>query len=88
LDLPFLPHFKESAQLAFILAIERSVDPLITELQQSLNCQNLPVAVFDALSAAKASVSNINSATFKNNSHKHLRACHANHWETQLDSSE
>jgi len=89
LGLPFLPHFKESAKLSFILAIERSVDPLITELRQSLwtsNCQGVPVAVFDALSAAKASVFNINSATFKNNTCKHLRACCANHCETQLDS--
>ena len=79
LDLPFLPHFKESVKLSFILAIECSVDPLITELQQSLltsNCQGELVAVFDALSAAKASVSNINSTTFKNNTRKHLRACH------------
>ena len=75
LDLPFLPHFKESAKLSFILAIERSVDPLITELKQSLltpDCQDVPVAVFDALSTAKVSVSNINSATFKNNTCKHL----------------
>ena len=67
LDLPFLPHFKESAKLSFILAVEHSIDPLITELRQSLltpDCQDVPVAVFDALSAAKAAVSN---ATFKNN---------------------
>jgi len=57
------------------VAIEHSVDPLITELRQSLftsNCQDVPVAVFDVLSA---SVSNINSATFKNNTRKN---CHAN----------
>jgi len=35
LDLPFLPHFKKSAKLSFILAIERSTDPLIIELWQS-----------------------------------------------------
>ena len=73
LDLPFLPYFKESAKLSFILAIERSVDPLITELRQSLltpNYQDVSEVVFDALSAAKASVSNIKSATFKNTARK------------------
>ena len=83
LDLPFLPQFKESAKLSFILAVECSVDPLITELRQSLltpDCQDAPVAIFDALSAAKASVSNINSAaTFKINTRKHLYAYRANH---------
>ena len=61
LDLPFLPHFKESAKLSFILAIECSVDPLITELWQSLltpNYQDVSEVVFDALSPTKASVSN------------------------------
>ena len=55
LDLSFLPHFKEfkSTKLSFILANKRS-DPLITELWQSLLTQDVPVAVFDALSAAKA----------------------------------
>ena len=32
LDLPFLPHLKQSAKLSYILAIERSVDPLIIQL--------------------------------------------------------
>ena len=46
---------------------------MITELRQSLltpNCQDVSEIVFDALSAAKASVSNINSATYKNNARK------------------
>jgi len=53
LDLPFLP----PAKLSLILAVESSVDPLITELRQCLltpDCQDVPVDVFDALSAAKA----------------------------------
>ena len=36
LDLPFLPHLKESAKLSYILAIEHSVDLMIVELRQSL----------------------------------------------------
>ena len=58
-----VPHFKESAKLSFIL------DPLIIELRQSfLTADHLGIleTVFDALSTAKASVSNIKSATFKN----------------------
>ena len=40
LDLCFLPHFKESAKLSLILAIDCFVDPLIIELQQSLLTPN------------------------------------------------
>ena len=89
LDLPFLPHFKESAKLSFILAIERSVNPLITELRQSFltpGHQGVSDTVFDALSTAKASVSDINSATFRNTSRKNLRTCYVNYWEAQLES--
>ena len=43
------------------------------------------LTVFDDLSAVKASVSDINSATFRN-SHKNLRTCHVNYWEAQLES--
>jgi len=32
LNLPFLPHLKQSAKLSYILAVERSIDPLIVEL--------------------------------------------------------
>ena len=55
LDLPFLPHFKESTKLSFILAIEHSDDPLIIELRQSfLTADHLAISdtVFDALSTA------------------------------------
>ena len=41
--------------------------------------------VFDALSAAKASVSNIKSATFKNTAHKNLHSHHVNYWESELE---
>ena len=88
LDLSFLPHFKESAKLSFILAIERFVDPLITELRQSLltpNYQDVSEVVFDALSAAKASASNIKSATFKNTARKYLCSCHINYRESELE---
>jgi len=35
-DFPFLPHFKESAKLSYVLAIEQSVNPMIVELGHSL----------------------------------------------------
>ena len=68
LDLPFLSHFKELAKLSYILAIERSVDPMIVELCHSLYLLNFRmrlVLFFDILSAAKSSVSNIHLSTFK-----------------------
>ena len=68
LNLPFLPHLKESAKLSYILAVERSVDPIIVQLRHSLLSnvfQDAPDVVFDAVSAAKSSVSNIHSSTFK-----------------------
>ena len=68
LDLLFLLHLKQSAKLSYILAIERSVDLIIVELHQSplsSDFQDAPVVLFDALSAAEASVSNIHSSTFK-----------------------
>ena len=46
------------------------IDPMIVELCHSiltLEGQGVSNVVFDALSAAKASVANIHSATFKNN---------------------
>ena len=88
LDLPFLPHFKELAKLSFIFAIECSVDPLIIELRQFLfipNCQDVSEIVFDTLSDAEASVSNIKSATFKNNALKNFHSCYANYWESELE---
>jgi len=88
LDLPFLPHFKESAKLYFILAIERSTDPLIIELRQSFfTTDHLGVSdvVFDALSTAKASIYNIKS-TFKNASRSNLRTCRVNFWESRLET--
>ena len=75
LDLPFLPHLKQSAKLSYILAIERSVDPLIIELRHSIlaNRSDISSTVLDCLSAAKASVANIHSATFKNHARYNLR---------------
>ena len=64
LNLPFLPHLKQSAKLSYILAVERSVDPLIVELRHSVLATTLLLS--STLSAAKASVTNIHSATFKN----------------------
>jgi len=77
LNLPFLPHLKESAKLSYILAV---VDPLIVELRHSViatsNYPDTSPVIFDSLSAAKASVANICSATFKNHAHHHLRSTH------------
>ena len=33
LNLPLLPHLKQSAKLSCVLAVQRSVDPLIVELR-------------------------------------------------------
>jgi len=89
LDLPFLPHFKESAKLSYILAVERSVDPMIVELRHSLlstNFQDASSVVFDALSAAKTSVSNIQSSTFKSEARCSLRSSHVDYWNSTLES--
>ena len=62
----FLPHLKQSAKLSCILAIERSVDPLIVELQYSAlaNSPDVSPTVLNCLSAAKASVAKVLSTTF------------------------
>jgi len=87
LNLPFLPHLKESAKLSYILAVERSVDPLIVELRHSViaNHPDIPSTIFDSLSAAKASVANIRSATFKNHARHHLRSTHTEHWNSSFE---
>ena len=88
LNLPFLPHLKESAKLSYILAVERSVDPIIVELQHSLLSnvfQDAPDVVFDALSAAKSSVSNIHSSTFKSKVRTSLRSSHVRYWNSTLE---
>ena len=81
--LPFLPHLKQSAKLSYILAIERSVDPLIIELRHSIlaNRSDISSTVLDCLSAAKASVANIHSATFKNHARHNLRSAHIEYWK-------
>ena len=82
LDLPFLPHFEECAKLSYVLAIERSSDPLIVELRHSLltsDSQFVSDAVWDALSAAKASVNNIHSATFAKAACSNLRSSHVSY---------
>ena len=87
LNIPFLPHLKESAKLSYILAVERSVDPLIVELRHSVvaNSPDISSNVFDSLSAAKASVANIHSATFKNHAHDHLHSTHIEHWDSSFE---
>ena len=64
LDLPYLPHFHNSAKPLYILVIERSVDPMIVKLRQSILtsvAQGVSNVVFDVLSAAKSFVANIHS---------------------------
>jgi len=83
-----LPHLKGKAKLSYILAVECSVDPIIVELQHSLlstDFQDVPVVVFDALSAAKSSVSNIHSSTFKSNSCTSLWPSHVHYWNSTLE---
>ena len=89
LDLPFLPHFKECAKLSYVLTIECSSDPLIVELHHSLltsDSQFISDAVCDALSAAKASVSNIHSATFAKAACCNLRSSHVSYWDSTFES--
>ena len=91
LNLPFLTHLKESAKLSYILAVERSVDPIIVELWHSLLSnvfQDAPDVVFDALSAAKSSVSNIHSSTFKSKARTSLQSSHVHYcqyWNSTLE---
>ena len=87
LNLPFLPHLKELAKLSYILAVERSVDPLIVELRHSVvaNGPDISSNVFDSLSAAKASVANVRSATFKNHAHDYLHSTHIEHWDSSFE---
>ena len=75
--------------MSYILAIERSVDPLIVELRHSLlshNSQDVPEAVYDALSVAKASVSKIHSATFAKAARDNLQSSHKLYWNSRFES--
>ena len=83
-----MPHLKESAKLSYILAVERSVDPIIVELRHSLlsnDFQDAPDVVFDALSAAKSSVSNIHFSTFKSKACTSLQSSHVCYWNSTLE---
>ena len=66
--------------------MERSVNPLIVELHHSVvaNSPDISSTVFDSLSAAKASVANIRSATFKNHACDHLHFTHIKHWDSSF----
>jgi len=52
--------------------------------QEGLTIDTSPV-IFDSLSAAKASVANIRSATFKNHARHHLRSTHIEHWDSSFE---
>ncbi|XP_065903961.1 uncharacterized protein [Dysidea avara] len=88
LNLPFLPHLKQSSKLSYILAIERSVDPLIVELQYSVlaNSPDVSPTVLNRISAAKASVANVLSATLKNHARHDLRHTHVDYWESKFET--
>ena len=88
LNPPFLPHLKQSAKLSYVLAVERSVDPLIVELRYSVlaNSPDVFPTVLNSLSAAKASVANVHSATFKNHAHHDLRRTHVDYWESKFET--
>ena len=71
------------------MAIEQSVDPMIVELHHSLlsaEFQDTTSVVFDALSAAKMSVSNIRSSTFKSKARSSLRSSHVGYWNSTFES--
>ena len=80
LNLPFLPHLKQSTKHSYVLAVEQSVDSLIVELRHSViaNSPDVSSTVLNSLSVAKASLSvaNIYSATFKNHAHHNLHCTH------------
>ena len=48
--------------------------------------QDATSVVFDALSAAKTSVSNIHSSTFKSEARSSLRSSHVDYWNSTLES--
>ena len=86
LNLPFVPHLKESAKLSYILAVERSVDPLIVELCHSVLANSLDISsnVFDSLSAAKASIAKF-CCNLKNHARDHLHSTHIEHWDSSFE---
>ena len=87
LNLPFLLHPKQSAELSCILDTEQSVDPLIVELQYSVlaNSADVSPTVLSCLSAAKASAANVHSAKFKNHAHHDLRHTHVDYRESKFE---
>ena len=88
LNLPLLPHLKQSAKLSYVLAVEQSVDPLIVELQYSVlaNSPDDSPTVLNSLSAVKASVANVHSATFKSHAHHDLCHTHVDYWESKFET--
>ena len=83
-----LPYLKQSAKLSYVLAIERSVDPLIVGLRYSVlaNSPDVSPTVLNCLSAAKASVANILSATFKDHARNDLRHTHVDYCESKFET--
>ena len=85
---------KQSAtayKLSYILAIEWSVDPLIVELRYSELANSLDVSPtvlnrLNYLSAAKASVANVHSATFKNHACHDLCCTCVDYWESKFET--
>ena len=57
------------------------------ELRHSVlaNRSDISSTVLDCLSAAKASVANIHSATFKNHARHNLRSAHIEYWKSKLE---
>ena len=74
--------------MSYVLVVEWSVDPLIVELRHSVlaNSPNVSPTVLNSLSAAKASVANIHSATFKNHACYDLRHTHIDYWESKFET--
>ena len=85
LNLPLLPHLKQSAKLSYVLAVEQSVDQLIVELRYSVlvNSPDVSPTVLNYLSAVKASVANVHSTTYARHDLCHT---HVDYWESKFET--
>ena len=92
LNLPFLPHLRERAKLAFVSQIEASKDPYIRQaldilnLPEYRNAQSIPPCVISTLQAAKQSISSITPRmSIKKTAKILLKDHHIQQWNSALD---
>ena len=96
LKLPFLPHMHELAKASYVCSIAASSDPHIQELVCLLsdpdfrNQNGIPQSSFEALLAAKSSVSLIGTSAYskslKSRSKTFIHQDRSNKWDEALDS--